>query len=190
MPAALPLFAAHALMPGGFRYRDDLVSTGEELALSSWIADLNLKPFEFHGYLGNRRIASFGFRYDYSKAKVEAAPEIPSMLLDLRARVAGFAGRKPEEFVQAMATEYAPGAGIGWHKDKPQFGEIVGVSLLAPAKFRLRRKIGPRWERMSKIIAPWSAYLLSGDARRIWEHSIPAQEQLRYSITFRTLAKA
>jgi alkylated DNA repair dioxygenase AlkB len=158
------------------------------LALSSWIATLDLKPFEFHGYLGNRRIASFGFRYDYSKAKVEAAPEIPSILLDLRERVARFAHHRPDEFVQAMATEYAPGAGIGWHKDKAQFGEIVGVSLLAPARFRLRRKMGERWERATKIIAPRSAYLLSGQVRGLWEHSIPAQEKLRYSITFRTLA--
>lgn len=164
------------------------MSAAEESALSAWIATLDLKPFEFHGYLGNRRIASFGFRYDYSKAKVEAAPDIPSVLFSLRERVAALAACKPEEFVQAMATEYAPGAGIGWHKDKPQFGKIVGVSLLAPAKFRLRQKMGAGWQRRSMIVEPRSAYLLSGDARRLWQHSIPAQEKLRYSITFRTLA--
>ena len=88
-----------------------------------------------------------------------------------------------------MASEYAPGAGIGWHKDRPQFGETAGVSLLAEARLRLRRKEGPGWQRLSQLLKPRSAYQLSGDARHVWEHSIPPQEQLRYSITFRTAAE-
>lgn len=177
-----------AQMPEGFRYQEELISQKEESELAAWIASLALEPFEFHGHLGNRRIASFGFRYDYAKAKVEPAPEIPSVLENLRGKAARFARRAPQDLIQAMATEYAPGAGIGWHKDKPQFGEIVGVSLVAPARFRLRRRQGAGWQRISQILEPRSAYLLSGSVRRNWEHSIPPQEQLRYSITFRTLA--
>lgn len=175
-----------ASMPDGFRYQPDLISREEESRLAAWIATLPLKPFEFHGHLGNRRVAAFGLRYDYARAEVKQAPDIPSVLLDLRSRIAGFAGRDPEDFIQAMATEYAPGAGIGWHRDRPQFGEIVGVSLLAEARFRLRQRDGARWRRLSQLLEPRSAYLLSDDVRQNWEHSIPPQERLRYSITFRT----
>jgi len=93
----------------------------------------------------------------------------------------GFAGRRVEEFRQIGVNEYRPGAGIGWHRDKSQFGIIVGVSLLSPAKMRFRRREGDRWIRMSHIVE-------DGEARHVWEHSIPPMEALRYSLTFRTLA--
>ena len=173
-------------MPDGFLYRPNLISPEAEAALAAWIATLPLKPYEFRGYLGNRRVAAFGLRYDHAK---EPTSDIPPLLLELRRKIAGFAKRQPEDFVQAMATEYAPGAGIGWHRDRPQFGEIVGVSLLTDARLRLRRKDGPGWQRLSQLLEPRSAYLLSGDVRQKWEHSIPPQEQLRYSITFRTAAR-
>jgi alkylated DNA repair dioxygenase AlkB len=173
-------------MPDGFLYRPNLITPDEEAALATWIATLPLKPYEFRGYLGNRRVASFGLGYGHGKAKVA---DIPPVLLDLRHKIAGFAGRQPEDFIQVLASEYAPGAGIGWHRDRPQFGDTAGVSLLAEARFRLRRKEGQGWRRLSQLLEPRSAYLLSGDVRQVWEHSIPPQEQLRYSITFRTAAE-
>lgn len=177
-------FADPAPMPDGFRYRPDLISPEEEAELAAWIATLPLKPYAFRGYLGNRRIAAFGLRYDHATTGMEQA--IAPILLDLRHRIAGFAKRRAEDFIQVLATEYAPGAGIGWHRDRPQFGEVVGVSLLAEARLRLRRKEGKGWQRLSQLLQPRSAYLLSGAARQDWEHSIPPQEELRYSITFRT----
>jgi alkylated DNA repair dioxygenase AlkB len=89
-----------------------------------------------------------------------------------------------------LILEYAAGAAIGWHRDKPVFGDVIGVSLLTPCRFRLRRKTGARWERASLILSPRSAYLLRGPSRTEWEHSIPAVDALRYSITFRSLAGA
>jgi alkylated DNA repair dioxygenase AlkB len=88
---------------------------------------------------------------------------------------------------QALVTEYAPGAGIGWHRDKNVFNEIIGISLLASCVFRLRRSVGSSWERANVVVDARSAYLLSGPARTEWEHSIPAVDALRYSITFRNL---
>ncbi len=76
---------------------------------------------------------------------------------------------------------------FGWHRDKAVFGEIVGISLRSACTFRLRRAVGARWERVSLIAEPRSAYLLSGAARSEWEHSIPAVEELRYSVTYRNL---
>ena len=127
------------------------------------IADLDLKPFELRGYLGLRRTHSFGSRYDYVSRRLGAAEPIPSFLLSLRDKAAAFAGRLPEAFVQALVTEYAPGAPIGWHRDKPQFGEIVGVSLLSPCVFRLRRRNGAGWDRAACALAPRSVYEMSGD---------------------------
>ena len=177
-----------AAMPPGFRYQPDIITPEEEASLAAEIARLDLKPFDFHGYEGLRRIHAFGYRYDYTRRAVDVADNIPDFLRPLRDKIAGFAGRAPEDFRQILATEYAPGAPIGWHKDKPQFGMIVGVSLLSPALFRLRRRTGDRWERASRVIEPRSAYMMAGEARHEWEHSIPKGETLRYSLTFRTLA--
>jgi alkylated DNA repair dioxygenase AlkB len=172
----------------GFRYQPGLLTEDEERALAGWAGTLDLKPFEFHGYLGNRRIASFGYRYDFAGRKVLSATPLPAPLLPLREKAADFSGHAAANFVQAMVTEYAPGAPIGWHRDKKEFGEIVGISLLAPACLRFRRRRGAGWERQSQWLEPRSAYLLSGEARQDWEHSIPPQKTLRYSVTFRTLA--
>jgi len=177
-------------LPPGFRYRPDLITADEEAALVTEIAGLDLKPFEFRGYLGLRRTHSFGSRYDYVSRRLDAAEAIPPFLLGLRDKAAAFAGRPAEAFVQALVTEYAPGAPIGWHRDKPQFGEIVGVSLLSPCVFRLRRRNGAGWDRAACALAPRSVYEMSGETRSQWEHSIPPVEALRYSVTFRTMAEA
>jgi alkylated DNA repair dioxygenase AlkB len=176
------------LMPPGFRYKENVITEAEEATLVASLQKLHLKPFEFHGHLGNRRVISFGFRYDFSRRTVEAASEFPPFLNELRAKVAEFAGHGVNEFRQVGVNEYRPGAGIGWHKDKAQFGIIVGVSLLAPATMRFRRAQGNGWARVSQTIAPRSIYVLSGEARTEWEHSLPPLDKLRYSFTFRTLS--
>ena len=173
--------------PEGFRIQLDLIRPSEEAALLGHIRELAFRAFEFHGYTGNRRVVSFGWKYDFEKRKLEQADGIPDWLRPLRAAAAGFAGIEPERLQQALVSEYQAGAGIGWHRDKAVFGEVVGVSLLAPCTFRLRRKEGDRWQRKNLIAEPRSAYLLSGVARTDWEHSIPPVETLRYSITFRNL---
>jgi alkylated DNA repair dioxygenase AlkB len=66
---------------------------------------------------------------------------------------------------------------------------VIGLSFCAPCRLRFRRRQGERWERRAIDVAPRSAYLLDGEARRVWEHSITPMEKLRYSVTFRTLAE-
>jgi alkylated DNA repair dioxygenase AlkB len=180
------LFAAPRL-PDGFRYHADILTADEEEGLTRELGLLPFKPFDFHGYLANRRIVSFGYRYDYDcRAVVESAP-FPWFLEPLRRKVAQIFDRPADAFQQVLINEYRPGAGIGWHRDKAEFEEVVGVSLLAPCNLRFRRKSGESWERASLTVEPRSAYLLSGPARTVWEHSIPALGRLRYSITLRTL---
>jgi alkylated DNA repair dioxygenase AlkB len=132
-------------------------------------------------------VVSFGYRYDYDRRTVVEAAPFPPFLLSLRSKVGETFGSPADSFRQVLINEYRPGAGIGWHRDKAQFGEVVGVSLLAPCSLRFRRKAGDIWERASLKVEPRSAYLLSGPARAVWEHSIPALDRLRYSITLRTL---
>jgi alkylated DNA repair dioxygenase AlkB len=174
--------------PEGFRYRPELITSGEEVSLLAHVRELPFRDFEFHGYTGKRRVVSFGWHYDFSERQLQKADRIPDYLLALREAAAAFADINAEEFQHVLVTEYGSGAGIGWHRDKAVFGRVVGVSLLSPCVFRMRRKVGERkWERLNLVAAPRSGYLLSGPARYEWEHSIPQMDELRYSITFRNL---
>ena len=174
-----------AMLPAGFKYQPELISHDEEQSLAERIAALPLKEFEFQGFVGKRRIVSFGWRYDFNGGGLQKTDDMPDFLMPVRTRAANFAALEPAELQQVLLTEYKPGVQIGWHKDRSVFGEVVGISLLSTCTFRLRRKIGTKWERTSIVAAPRSAYLLSGPARTEWEHSIPAVPELRYSITFR-----
>lgn len=174
--------------PDGFRYAPELITPEDEVELLARISELPFREFEFHGYVAQRRVASFGWQYDASTRQVRAAEEIPDFLLALRNAAGQFANREPTELQHVLVTEYGAGAGIGWHRDKAVFGDVVGISLLSPCVFRLRRSVGRRrWERVSLIVEPRSAYLLSGDVRDDWEHSIPSVSATRYSVTFRNL---
>ncbi|MER9232629.1 alpha-ketoglutarate-dependent dioxygenase AlkB [Mesorhizobium sp. M0622] len=181
------LFAAAGDLPEGFHYRPELITPDEDAELTSQLASLPFRAFDFHGHLANRRVVGFGLRYDYDRREVVEAPPIPGFLLPLREKVADFARLPAETFVQVLINEYRPGAGIGWHRDKPHFEAVAGVSLLAACSFRLRRKNGTRWDRKTVMVEPRSAYLMTGAARSEWEHSIPPVAEHRYSITLRTL---
>ena len=172
----------------GFFYRSEIISRADEENLVARMSELPFKEFEFHGFLGKRRVVSFGWRYDYSGGTLRKADEIPEWLLTLRQSAAMFAEVEPEAFEQALVSEYAPGAGIGWHRDKAVFERVVGISLLNACILRLRRSLTKgKWERVNMIPEPRSAYLLSGPVRKEWEHSVPPVDALRYAITFRTL---
>ena len=173
--------------PDGFRYAAEVLPREMEVTLLAWMKGLPFRDFQFHGYVGNRRTVSFGWRYDFAEERLHRTDDMPVELLPVREIAARFAGMDPERLQQALATEYDAGAGIGWHRDKSVFGEVVGLSLLSPCRFRLRRRTAAGWDRAAVTAEPRSAYLLSGLARTEWEHSIPEVEALRYSVTFRNL---
>jgi alkylated DNA repair dioxygenase AlkB len=175
-------------LPAGFKYRRELMSADDERAIVRDVERLAFKEFEFQGYVGKRRVVSFGWRYDFNERGLQKADDIPQFLLPLREWAAAFTGIEADAFRHVLVTEYAPGAAIGWHKDKSVFGEVVGVSLLAPCRFRFRRPHGATWQRATIVAEPRSAYLLAGPSRTEWEHSIPPVDRLRYSITFRNFA--
>jgi alkylated DNA repair dioxygenase AlkB len=182
------LSTAREEFPEGFRYAPELITPEEEVELLARIGDLPFREFEFHGYKGKRRIVSFGWHYDFGARTLRKAEDIPRFLLELRMVAAQFAGMEPSALQHVLVTEYGAGAGIGWHRDKAVFGIVVGISLLSPCVFRLRRSVGARrWDRVSLIAEPRSGYILSGPVREDWEHSIPPVNALRYSVTFRNM---
>jgi alkylated DNA repair dioxygenase AlkB len=180
------LFEPEPSVPEGFRYQAELISPDAEQALVEWFSRLPFRAFEFQGYVGKRRVVSFGWLYDFNTRELRRTEDMPACLLPLRELAAGFAGISPADLQHALVTEYPPGSTIGWHKDKAVFADVVGISLLAPCVFRLRRRRGETWERISVRAEPRSAYLLRGSARSDWEHSIPPVDSQRYSVTFRT----
>jgi alkylated DNA repair dioxygenase AlkB len=181
------LFETDVGLPRGLRYRAELLAPDEEATLVSMLQRLPFREFEFHGFLGKRRVLSFGWRYDFNGGGLQKAEAIPAILRPMRARAAAFAELPASSLAQVLLTEYRPGAAIGWHKDRSVFGDVVGISLLSAATLRMRCKSGRGWRRALLKLQPRSAYLLRGPVREQWEHSIPAVDQLRYSITFRTL---
>jgi alkylated DNA repair dioxygenase AlkB len=184
-------------LPAGFHYRDDFITRDEEEALVEAIGRTDFSDFEMHGVVARRRVAFFGATYD---ASLDSVPTIPDFLLGLRAAVAGWAGVNAEDFAMALINEYRPGAPIGWHRDAPQYDIVAGVSLLSSCRMRFRPYVSPAAHSASRgprrtathevVLTPRSAYLITGEARSGFEHSIPAVAALRYSITFRTLRLA
>jgi alkylated DNA repair dioxygenase AlkB len=172
----------------GLSQADAFVTPGEEQMLIASIDAAELSPFRFHGWLGKRLTASYGWHYDFDDASLAPAEAIPDWLLPLRARAARFACRQPDELVQALLIRYDPSAGIGWHRDRPVYEHILGISLGAPATMRFRRRKPSGFDRASVLLAPRSIYHLTGQARHEWEHSIAAMEVTRWSITFRSLS--
>lgn len=190
MKDELDFFVPGPVLPEGFKYKPDLLPRDEEHVLIERVRQLPFREFEFHGYTGKRRVVSYGWKYDFNESKLRESDAMPPWLLPLRTTAAGFAGLEPEQLQQALVTEYGIGAAIGWHRDKAVFGDVIGISLLSPCRFRFRRKLGKGWERASFIAEPRSAYLLRGPSRTEWEHSIPPVDVLRYSITFRSFREA
>ena len=176
------------LVPG-LAYREEFITADEEGALIAAIEAIDLSPFKFQGWTGKRLTRTFGWRYDFDDRSFAPVDPLPEWLLPLRDRAAAFADLPPGQFVHALVTRYDPGAGIGWHRDRPQFGTVVGISLGGTTTMRFRQRTASGFRRAGLDLARRSAYLLSGEVREQWEHGIAAHDGLRYSVTFRTLSE-
>jgi alkylated DNA repair dioxygenase AlkB len=175
--------------PAGLSQADAIVTPGEERMLIASIDATELSPFRFHQWLGKRLTAYYGWSYDFDDASLTPAEPIPQWLLPARERAARFAGVPPDDLVQALLIRYDPGAGIGWHRDRPVFEHVVGISLGAAATMRFRRPRPGGFERASALLLPRSIYHLTGEAWHEWEHSIAAMAVTRWSVTFRSLSQ-
>jgi alkylated DNA repair dioxygenase AlkB len=182
------MFAQSEPVPEGLRYQAEFITEDQAVELAALAREIDVQPFQFGIYEGKRRVAWYGWQYDYSDRRLKMAEPIPAWLAPLAERVEAFDRLERGSIRQVLVTEYEAGAGIGWHRDKPHFDRVYGLSLLSPCKFRFRRKAGSGWERYTLDAQPRSIYRMTGPSRHEWEHSIPEVEALRYSITFRTMA--
>ena len=180
------LFAAPPIVPG-LHLAGEAVSEADEQALAAHIDAAPLAPFRFGQWEGKRLTVHYGSAYDFRRHRLDAAPPLPEWLVAARDKLAPKVGREPDAFQAALLIRYDPGAGIGWHRDRPQYGEVLGLSLSAHCVLRLRRRTESGFERRSVDLPPRSLYLLSGEVRSEWEHSIVPLDVTRRSITLRTL---
>jgi len=176
--------------PAGLVYRPELISEPEERGLLDRLERLELEEIRMHGVVAKRTARHFGVDYDYERrAPVAAADPVPEWLEPVRERAAELAGVEAAELVEVLVQRYPAGAQIGWHRDAPAFGTVVGVSLLSAARLRFRREKGSVRREFELVVEPRSGYVLAGEARTAWKHHIPPAKELRYSITFRTLRR-
>ncbi|OAK58870.1 2OG-Fe(II) oxygenase [Variovorax paradoxus] len=174
----------------GLRYERDFLSLAEEAELLGIVQGLPLKEMRYKEYTARRRGTSFGGSYDFDTNRLKPGPPLPEALHPLRAKVAAWAGIAPEDLGHMLIAEYRPGTPLGWHRDVPDFEDIIGVSLHNDAVMQFRPYVpgapasGPA--ALEFLIEPRSVYLLRGPARWAWQHAIAPTEALRYSITLRT----
>jgi len=189
----LDLFENPARVPDGFLYRENFLSETEERELIQKIQGVELSAFRYYQFTGKRRTVSFGWQYEFGRSAIATSPEMPEFLLPLRKRAGKFFGIDPAGLAQASIIEYSVGSPIGWHRDVPYFGVIVGISLGSACRMRFRKsqrassKEAKRDENLSIDLQPRSIYFMNGASRGIWQHSIPPVKELRYAIMMRTL---
>lgn len=192
MASQSELFGDAPALPEGLVYETNFLEVGEEAQLLRQVEALPLAPMRYQGYTALRRVVSYGGQYDFSARKLHESEPIPPWLHPLRARAARWLGIPPEQFTQALVAEYRPGTPLGWHRDVPDFEDVVGISLGTEGVMRFR-PYPPRDPKRAGVVkltlAPRSIYLLRGPARWAWQHSIAPTRTLRYSLTFRTAAR-
>ena len=174
--------------PKDLLYKPDLISEPAEGALLAEFDGLAFEEIRMHGVVAKRTAKHYGFDYDYERrGLVLDAEPIPDWLLPVREAAARLAGVEADALVEALVQRYPEGAQIGWHRDAPMFGTVVGVSLLSASRMRFRRDVDGRRETYELELEPRSGYVLAGEARTKWQHHVPPTKSLRYSITFRSL---
>ena len=185
MPTRAP---TRTVRPEGLEYQADFMTEDEERQAIAVMERVDFHEFSMHGQVARRTVRHFGLDYGYESWQLVPADPMPHELEWVRERCAKFAQVKPEEFAQILFTRYPPGATIGWHRDAPMFGpKVAGVSFLSACRMRFQRKVKETREVFEMELAPRSAYILGGQSRSVWQHSIPPTRERRYSITFRTL---
>jgi alkylated DNA repair protein (DNA oxidative demethylase) len=181
--------AARDVLPSGLIYREGFITVDQHDDLLGQLGSLEFHPVTMRGRASRRTVRHFGLRYDYGRRGLVTTDPLPGGIAWLRDRCAALLEIEPADLAQILISRYPPGAGIGWHRDAPMFGDrIAGVSVLGASRMRFQREIDGERRTAALELAPRSAYVLGGDARWSWQHSIAPTKELRYSLTFRTVA--
>lgn len=174
--------------PAGLRYLPGFLSVEERGQLLDALSGLPYRAVVMHGVASKRVTVHYGLDYGYESWELSPAPPLPGFLEPLRSRAASLLAVAPAALEEILVSRYPAGAAIGWHRDAPMFGDVIGVSLGAPATMRFR----PRGESRTtwrQPLEPGSAYVLSGEARHRFQHTLSPVKAERYSITFRTVLR-
>src|SRR5215204_6335480 len=163
------LFPIETNFPPGFSYFPDFLTIKEEEELYHEVLKLELHNMQFQGFEAKRKVASFGYDWSFEKRTLSKGKEIPASFSSLMNKVANHLSIDPADFAELLVTEYPIGSVINWHRDAPPFNLIAGISVIS---FPVKRR---------------SLYTINGIARTDWQHSIAPVEQVRYSVTLRTL---
>lgn len=149
----------------------------------------------------SRVVQHYGYRYDYFKQNVAIKCEdIPSFLIPLKDLLTRICLNQniisPEyNFNQCIVNNYNAKQGISEHIDIDKFGSVIGCFTIGTGAIM---KFTRKDELVELYVEPNSLYIMSGDARYVWKHSMPAKkydliDNIRYerkrriSITFRSL---
>jgi alkylated DNA repair dioxygenase AlkB len=187
------LFQTLPKLPSGFNYIPEFLDAAEEGLLKNEILRHEVHTFKFQGFEARRKVASFGYNYSFENKRLTPGEPIPSPFNFLIAKVASEIGIGPQDFKELLITEYPAGSVINWHRDAFPFDIIAGVSLDADCQFMLRPHDKQKQGRGSTLkftVARRSLYVMQGEARTAWEHSIAPVKSVRYSITLRTLRQS
>src|SRR3954471_18893974 len=183
------LFPIGPDFPPGFTYHPDFLDIDEETVLYKEISKVELHNFKFQGFKANRKVASFGYDYSFDNGSLTKGKDIPPVFNYIINKVSNYISTQPNDFSELLVTEYPVGSVINWHRDAPPFDVIAGISLLSDCVFRFRPYDKKQQNRKAIISFPLerrSLYVINGESRTTWEHSIPAIKQNRFSITLRT----
>lgn len=169
----------------GLKRAYDILTPDEEAALIVLIETSGLAYSAYDP--GNRRSsASYGWKYDYATDSFAPCAPIPEGFRAIADKAAAFSGLAYGDFAECLLNRYEPGAVIQPHLDKPVWEQVIGVSLGVPTTM-IFREPGSGEEQPIELL-PRSIYMLAGDARHVWQHSLPPMQGTRYSITFRSFS--
>ena len=146
----------------------------------------------FHGYEAKRKVASFGYDYDFNDRSISKSNTIPQDFQNIVTRVSQEIGLISSEIEELLVTQYHAGSVINWHRDAPPFKLIAGISLKSDCIFKLRpyaKAAQTRKATLSFNVQASSLYIIQDEARTDFEHCIAPVKKERYSLTFRTLNK-
>src|SRR3954468_19212504 len=173
----------------GLRYELELMPPALERQLLDVFEDLRWDPIVIRGQAARRTARHYGLDYDYEARTPMPGEPVPEWLEPAREIAAEVAGVTPDKLAEILVQRYPPGSTIGWHRDAPAFGTVIGLSLAGSSRLRFQRGKAEARSVYEVMLEPRSGYVLAGKARTSWQHSIPPTKELRYSITFRTLRR-
>ena len=176
-------------LPEGLFYLPDFISAEVEEHILEHIEALPFAPYVMGSFVAKRTVVQFGgqqYRFNYGgNENIEAMPD---WLVSTRERCATIINQNADILEQVLVARYE-NAGIGWHRDAPQFGPcVIGISFGKANTMRFRRVLPGIQETFRLDLAPRSLYIMSGSSRAQWQHSMPESKGLRFSVTFRTIS--